>query len=322
MKKIVAGFMVLLVLSACKTGPAADQIQGTAVAQITALAKAATPYPTYTPQSTYTPLPTYTPAPTVVVTVQVTDTPTPVPSCTKPVTLAVKDGKVSYNGIAFSIEPVLAKSITAQDCPVVPYQTNEWWAAHPAYTSFKFSTDRQRINIYPELRVSKVAGDMQSYLYPLNSLSDLENTINHRPKPITWFDGSGLHVHQNYLDFSNGAGVRGVVESSQDDFLFLNNNLLYEFDGLTKDERYYVQVQFPIATSFLMDIEGPDPTTNVNPHAISIPNWSSDPYKEGAIIKTYNEEALRRFEKMSDSDFTPNLAALDALVESLEITSP
>lgn len=77
--------LIVVWLAGCSTGPTADQIQGTVVAQVTSLAKVATSYPTYTP------MPTYTPAPTVAIMVEVTkqievtkivivtQTPTPTP---------------------------------------------------------------------------------------------------------------------------------------------------------------------------------------------------------------------------------------------------
>ena len=248
----------------------------------------------------------------------------PAAFCTNPIALDVQAGQVTYNGITLNIDPSLAKSVTAQSCPAFAVQMDqvEPGTTHPAYTVFKFPTDRQRIDFQPEVRVYTVEGDMQSYLYPLNSLGDLKNAIDQRPDPATWFDGTPLHVRRKYLDFANGAGVRGVVEYAQDIFFFTNNGLLYEFDGLTQDGRYYINVRYPIATSFLMDIEHSDPTTNVNSQAIAIPNWPSDYNDQGNIIKAYNEEALRRFDQMADSDFTPDLAVLDTLVKSIQIVAP
>jgi hypothetical protein len=150
----------------------------------------------------------------------------------------------------------------------------------------------------------------------------MKRTIDQRPDPFAWFDGAPLHVRRKYLDFANGAGVRGVVEYAQDYFFYTNNGLLYEFDGLTKDGRYYINVRFPIATSFLVDIEHSDPNTNANAHAISIPSWPGDYTEQTKIIKAYNAEALHRFDQMAESDFTPDLAALDALVKSIQIVSP
>lgn len=93
MKQTIFIIAVGLLLSACSSGPSPEQIQGTVVAQVTSLAKAATPYPTYTL------LPTYTAAPVKETTVEVTrlatsevtrivtQTPTPTPEFTETPTL-------------------------------------------------------------------------------------------------------------------------------------------------------------------------------------------------------------------------------------------
>ena len=82
-------------------------------------------------------------------------------------------------------------------------------------------------------------------------------------------------------------------------------------------------MRVPVATPFLMDIDGPDPLTNHNPKAIPIPTERSQ-YgdQQLPIIDAYNQEALRRFDQATDADFTPDVALLDALVRSLEITAP
>ncbi len=53
------------------------------------------------------------------------------------------------------------------------------------------------------------------------------------------------------------------------------------------------------------------------PRAIPIPTYDDNGQREA--IEAYNQEALRRFDHMKDSDFTPSLKALDALVASLQI---
>ena len=245
-------------------------------------------------------------------------------SCTDPVTLTpAKDNRIVYKGISFILDPTLGESVRVKECPTVPFSIDlEPGTAHPSYFAFSFPIERKRIDFQPELRVYTVSGDMQSYLYPLKVLEDLHNMVSQQLEPITWFDGAPLHVKRSYLSFAKGKGVRGVVEYAQDIFFFTNNGLLYEYDGLTDDSRLYVNVRFPVAVLFLMDIENSDPRTNVNPQAITIPEWTEDYNQQGKIIEAYNQEALRRFDQMTAGDFTPSLQVLDALVGSLEIAAP
>ncbi|HEY6072851.1 MAG TPA: hypothetical protein VIV15_05525, partial [Anaerolineales bacterium] len=73
---------------------------------------------------------------------------------------------------------------------------------------------------------------------------------------------------------------------------------------------------------FLIDIVNGDPKTNVNPNALAIPASTGNYEDQRKDIDAYNAEALRRFDQMADSDFTPDLAKLDALVKSIQITTP
>ncbi len=278
--------------------------------------------PTATPAPTQTLVLTETPAPaTVLPTASIAPT-----SCTTPVSVTRAKGKVSYNGISFSYDRVLATSFTAQNCPLVPIiEGVDLLYSHLAYTLFTVPSDRKQGTYFqPEIKVVAVNEENMrapnGFIYPwIDTMSDLQKMLAARPQPSPWFDGAPLHVRPRYLDFQNGTGVRAVVEYAQDNFFIINNELLYAFDGLTRDGRYYVGVRFPIEAPFLIDIDGPDPRTNINPRAIGIPNWPNDYNEQRTVIEAYNQEALRRFDQMTDSDFTPSLKALDALVASLQI---
>lgn len=258
------------------------------------------------------PLPTVTP-PTVM-----TDD-----GCSPAETLTGENGRIAYWGISFHLDAALGTSVMAQQCAAVPFRLEDApGTAHPAGVTFTFPTDRQRVDFQPLIVVYAIEGDMQDYLYPLNSLGDLQNLLKLRPVPSPWSDAAPLHVRPQYLDFAGGAGVRGVIQYMQDVFFYTNNGLLYNFDGLTSDGRYYVNVRIPLAVPFLMDIEHSDPLTNINPDAIPISGWPNDYALQGPIVEAYNQEALHRFDQATDADFTPDLAVLDALVRSLEITAP
>jgi hypothetical protein len=183
--------------------------------------------------------------------------------------------------------------------------------------------NRENIEFQPELRVYEVSGDMSAYTYPLNSLDELQTVINQHPEPIVWFNASPLHTRQAYLSFDNGAGVRGLVQYMQDFFFYTNNGLLYEYNGLTQDGRYFVHFRHPLSVPFLMELDGISlPPNNLNSQAIPISEWPSDYEQQRKVIETYNTEALSRFEGMSDSDALPDIALLDALVESLRVSKP
>jgi hypothetical protein len=244
--------------------------------------------------------------------------------CSEPVEVPIVDGRASSNGISFRIDPSLGYAMAARICPAKDRDPQGMNDAHPPYTEFFFQTySRQNVDVQPSIRVYDVTGDLQNYPYPLGAPEELRTTLEQRPEPITWFEGAPLHAREAYLDFANGAGVRALVQLMQDVFFYTNNGLTYEFHGLTQDGRSFVQVRYPVHVPFLMELEGFSmPPKNINPNAIAIPEWPSDYDQQRQVIDAYNSEALQRFEQMSDSDALPDLALLDQLVQSIQVSQP
>ena len=244
--------------------------------------------------------------------------------CSEPVEVPVVDGRASYNGISFSIDEALNYGMAARNCPTADWDPQWMIEAHPPYTEFFLQTySRQNVDFQPLIRVYDVTGDLQNYPYPLGAPDELQATLEQRPKPITWFDGAPLHTREAYLDFANGTGVRGLVQRLQDIFFYSNNGLIYEFQGLTQDGRYFVEVRYPVSVPFLMELEGFSlPPNNINPSAIPISEWPSSYEQQRQVIEAYNKEALQRFEQMSENEAFPDLALLDQLVRAIEVSQP
>ncbi len=246
-------------------------------------------------------------------------------TCTEPVAVSVVNNQASYNGISFRIDPSLNSGLAARICSVSTGEGEQIGIqAHPPYTEFFFQTySRGNADYQPQIRVYEVTGDLQNYLFPLNMFDDLKTTLAQRRKPITWFQHSALHTHEAYLDFANGAGMRGLIQYMQDYFFYTNNGLIYEFHGVTKDGRHFVHVRYPVSVSFLMELKGLTlPPNNINPNAIAISAWPSDFEQQHKVIEAYNNEALQRFEQMSDSDVFPKLGLIDQLVQSIQVNQP
>ena len=57
----------------------------------------------------------------------------------------------------------------------------------------------------------------------------------------------------------------------------------------------------------------------MNPEAIPIPAWPLEYEQQTRVVQDYNNEALQRFEQMSEGDALPNMGLLDALVKSIVV---
>ena len=233
---------------------------------------------------------------------------------------------MSFNGVSFNLSPELALAVSVQECSRVAAAPDRYPGdAHPAYTAFIFPTQgRDNLEITPELRVYALSGDLSEFVYPLNSLADLQHVLEGRQTPIAWLDRAPLAVRQQYVDVVGGAGVRALMQYMQDFYFFSNNGLVYEYNGLTQDGRYFVRLQYAVSAPFLMEFsDRSDPRSNLNAQAIAIPDWPVDHFDaQMQIVKDYNAQALARFDTLTDSDVSPNLALLDALVQSIEIDRP
>jgi hypothetical protein len=93
-----------------------------------------------------------------------------------------------------------------------------------------------------------------------------------------------------------------VTAFSQDSSPITNQQVIYTFQGLTNDGKYYVAAFFPVTTDVLPD------TTQVDDWEAFSLNYS-----------TYVAETKAALSELSPSDFLPDLTLLDAIVTSLQV---
>lgn len=119
-----------------------------------------------------------------------------------------------------------------------------------------------------------------------------------------------LAVQTAYLDIPglDATGVRWVGRFSQDLSPIFNFQLRYLFQGLTADGQYLISASYPVTTSLLpdnMDGMTEDETTA----------FDEDP-------QAFLEATATALSFLAPSDFSPDLAALDAMIQSMAISVP
>ncbi|BAU42853.1 hypothetical protein [Leptolyngbya sp. O-77] len=113
-----------------------------------------------------------------------------------------------------------------------------------------------------------------------------------------------LRSQMEYLRFGEGSGLRFVGVYKYDVSPILSNELVYIFQGLTTDGRYYVSLSQPLLTSVL-------PATAP---------LTADQYDAFvADYETYLRRVAQQLNMQDSSGFFPNLTLLDSLVRSLRI---
>jgi len=114
------------------------------------------------------------------------------------------------------------------------------------------------------------------------------------------------------LDFNSGRGVRYVSDSPfrQSLGVWANNTMDYYYQGLTADGLYYVSLKWPVSTESLPNTEA-EATDELKAQA-------SDPDSYALYIQETKEE----LDALPSSAWVPDLARLDAMVQSLMLPAP
>lgn len=119
-----------------------------------------------------------------------------------------------------------------------------------------------------------------------------------------------LHAQIRYMDFQSGTGVRYVTAYAGEIGPLTNDSLYYSFQGLSHDGRYGVAIYMPLQHPGLVNTSE------------DVPGWpeNNDTFRQN--YDSYFEANLRLLEAAAPAEFTPSLAALDALVQSIRIEAP
>jgi hypothetical protein len=129
-----------------------------------------------------------------------------------------------------------------------------------------------------------------------NDIRRLKNLILRRPENAAGIipvlppvESIQLFCSQvRYLDFVGGAGIRFITRYSMEDNPTATENIVYTFQGLTSDGRYYISAFYPITVTAL-------PETVVTL----------------AILNFLN--------RLAPADFTPDLDKVDGMIKSLQL---
>jgi hypothetical protein len=206
----------------------------------------------------------------------------------------------------------LATSIQMETVAAVPASDNApYWEVLPAYT-------RLTLQGYP---VSKHMLQPQIFIYPVKELEQANQgaakivaslqALIASPKEIADMPflpllnaGQVMHTQIQYLDFKNGHGLRYLTQFDQGIMPINNYELIYTYQGLTNDGKYYVAAVLPVTHPSLPaddKITGKEPQDFTN----DFPRYLS------TLTNTLNTQAA--------DTFTPDLTKLDAMFSSLEI---
>lgn len=210
---------------------------------------------------------------------------------------------IDLDGLANSSSPAIVPAVQkTADSP--------WWSPMPEYLSVTLITYPVNGPITPQIFIYPVADlpawnpqadkqvkDMQALL----ASHQVAGTMPFLPLK------SEVQVMQTAikgLDFKNGQGVRYLTQYNSGIVPINNQQLIYTYQGLTNDGQYYVSAILPVIYPGL-------PADNQSLPPADDPFYTDHGGYLAGIVKMFNEAP--------SSSFTPDLATLDTMMQSLEV---
>lgn len=227
--------------------------------------------------------------------------------------------QISFNGVTFSYHS-LASSVSGELVAAQPYiEPQPGGSGNPPFIRFSFDGEDAN-QFYPPMGKYLLVyptSEYQSFLaennfsrdWSVNALQQIINQKLQNPKeiPIAPVPTASQVFLSNteYRDFSGGRGVRFLTSYAQDASPLTNQSLLYVFQGLSDDGKYWVSFFYPVSTPVL-------PNTYEDVRDMDFTNSTS-------AFEAYLSETVAMLDKQSADQFTPNLDTLDALVKTITL---
>jgi hypothetical protein len=185
-----------------------------------------------------------------------------------------------------------------------------FWEVLPEYTrvtlqGYPLNNRMQaQIFIYPIKDLGNVNEGAGKIAASLQTLLQSHQEIQTMPFLPLYNAAQAMHAQVSYLDFKNGRGLRYLTEFNQGIEPTNNAELLYTYQGLTSDGKFYVAAVLPANHPSLPadgKITGNEP-----------PEFTSD-------FPTYLTNVAKSLNSQAAGTYAPDLTQLDAMLNSLEI---
>jgi len=229
---------------------------------------------------------------------------TPVEAPTIPVVADAPSVTVDVSGVA---QDFTSQVVAAVD----PGSDGPGWGVMPQHTLLMLQDYptpdhllKAQIFVFPidGLRANETTNVV---LESLVALLQSQQAVNSMPYLPLYNAAQVMHTQVKHLVFKSGRGVRYLTQFDQAPLPINNYELHYTFQGLTSDGEYYVAAVLPV-NQFDLPADASVDLDN------SPANFMED-------FPAYLSDTVNMLNGQPASAFTPDLSALDAMMESLEI---
>lgn len=210
------------------------------------------------------------------------------------------------SSLAFDFSPRIASSITAEVVPPAPNGIPQHVMAF--FDSYPIGNYRQA----PAVRLYRT----DEFALITESIDRLETLLEERPTPPGAGDIPALVdipgqtrvfiARPRYVNFANGGGIRFITQYTTSKAFVANESIFYYFIGLTDDGEFLVTARFPVNAPNIPAVYNPD-----------APDFPTEQFEND--YPAYLQEAVSRLGEPGETEFTPSIGTLDAVIESLEV---
>lgn len=239
------------------------------------------------------------------------------PKPIQPTTVPTPPANVTCNELSFYLDPALGSKVMCESVPEnsssdIPVNYPFIYPSHTMVTIQDYPLSRTQfplsIRVYPLNRYSELLPD---YIPP--RILELKSIISNGtwdmnvipflpPNPQV----QTFHIHESLLSFNGGKGIRFITDYSDAPFPTSNKSLIYTYQGLTDDGKYWLAITMPIGSPILPD--------------------ERDTYPEGYTFESllqdydaYVADVVNALELQAPDSFFPPIDSLDNLVKSIII---
>ena len=232
---------------------------------------------------------------------------------------------VAFNGFSFSYPSALATNVSIMQTPGDAATVEQPGGPDVKHTEFILYSGTDVPQDYfggvASIHVYNTA-DFAGYQQAGQEYTNLQTLLSQRPdlsrymvadtgtnaNNLPYLPGVGasqaIRARASYIDTPSISGVSYITVFRQDVSPFTGDQFLYTFQGLSKDGAHYVAAIFTLNTTLF-------PAT--------IPS-DFDENAFGQKLNEYMTQSIATLNGGQPTDFTPSLAALDALVQSFSFT--
>lgn len=253
------------------------------------------------------------------------ETSTATPAVLSTPTLSFDGTEVSYGPMTLVVPMGIADGASGVEVTPLTDDDAPWWEKTPGHTQINLEDYYilQGTSLQPQVYVYRATDYALLSPTAFESMHRLRNIISgvvsmspDQLPSIPFFNAAQVFASNiQEISFQNGSGIRFLTEYAQYTASVNNQDLFYQFQGLSDDGEYYIVAILPITMPMLAETSDPDA---VLPSG-GIP-YTYFTEGEDFDAQIYYEKIFEMLNGTSPELFTPSITQLDALIQSIKVT--